>query len=185
VLAPLVAFLLAAAPAAPGADRGAAAAARDDAIRSYLGVIDRPVPAEAWRALGPEAIPALEAVARDPAALPSRRAVALEGLAALGGPRAEAAHLEAARGPAPRLVRQSAVRGLGKLLAPERLAVEVEPLLGDPDGSVRGLAAEVLAERAPALSCGKVRARAAAEGAGAGAGAGASRVARAAARCGR
>jgi HEAT repeat protein len=178
MLAPLVAFLLAAAPPAAGADRGAAAA-REEAIRSYLGVIDRPVPADAWRALGPEAIPTLEVVARDPAALPSRRAVALEGLAALGGRRAEAAHLEAARGPAPRLVRQSAVRGLGKLLAPERLAVEVEPLLGDPDEGVRGLAAEVLAERAPALSCGKVRARAAAEGASV------SRVARAAERCGR
>lgn len=176
MLSTVLALALLASPA-PAAD--AAAAARDDAVRAYLGVIDRPVPAEAWRALGPGAIPALEAVASDPAALPSRRAVALEGLAALGGPRAEVAHLEAARATAPRLVRQSALRGLGKLLPPGRLAREVGPVLDDPDAGLRGLAAEVLAERAPAQACGAVMARAAADGERA------PRVAKAARRCGR
>lgn len=174
MLAPLLALALAAAPAP-----GGAAPTPADAVRAYLGVIDRPVPAEAWRALGPGAIPPLEAVARDAQALPSRRAMALEGLAALGGPSAAAIHLDAARGPAPRLVRQSAIRGLGKLLPPGRLAAEVAPLLRDEDAGLRALAAEVLVERAPVQSCPAVRAQAAAEGSAS------PRLARAAARCGR
>lgn len=137
---------------------------REAAIQGYLGAIDRPVSAEAWRALGPEAIPTLARVAEDPRELPSRRALALEGLAALGGDRAEAAHLAALRAPAtPRLVRHGAIRGLGALLPPERLAREVRPLLSDRDPAARATAAEVLAARAPVRACDAIRAQAARE----------------------
>jgi HEAT repeat protein len=155
--------------------------AREAAIRGYLGAIDRPVSAEAWRALGPEAIPTLARVAEDPHELPSRRALALEGLAALGGDRAEAAHLAALHAPAtPRLVRHGAIRGLGALLPPERLADEVRPLLSDRDPAARATAAEVLAARAPARACDAIRAQAGRED-----GPVRTRFARALERCGR
>lgn len=153
------------APATPPAPAPGDAAAREAAIRSYLGVIDEPVPADTWRALGPEAVPVLARIAGDAAELPSRRAVALEGLAALGGPGAEAAHLAALRDArAPRLVRLGAIRGLGRLLPPDRLAGALLPALDERDAGLRATAARVLAEGAPDLSCGAIRARAARPG---------------------
>lgn len=144
-----------------------AAAARGDVrdrVRSHLGAIDRPVSAETWRALGPEAEPVLLEAAASDAELPTRRARALEGLAALGGARAEELHLRLARARAePAVVRSSAVRGLGRLLEPARLAREVRPLLQDESPRVRLASAEVLARRAPAEACGDVRAQAARE----------------------
>lgn len=155
---------LAAALAALAALAPAPAPSVADQVRSLLGNIDRPIPAEAWRALGPEAEPVLAAAAASGAELPTRRARALEGLAALGGARAEALHLRlAADAAAPRIVRAGAVRGLGALLAPARLAGAVTPLLADRDPRLRRAAAEVLAGRAPAQGCAAVRAQAARE----------------------
>lgn len=157
--------LLALALAAPGA--GAPPPSVRDEVRSYLGAIDRPVTAETWRALGPEAEPLLAEVAGAADEPPSRRARALEGLAARGGARAEAVHRRLAlEARAPPLVRSAAVRGLGALLAPAQAAVALRPLLGDPAPRVRQVAGEVLARRAPAEGCAAVRAQAAREGAG-------------------
>jgi HEAT repeat protein len=142
-------------------------AARDDVreqVRSHLGAIDRPVSTETWRALGPAAEPVLLEVAGSDRELPTRRARALEGLAALGGARAEAVHLRLARASSePPIVRSSAVRGLGRLLEPARLARELRPLLQDESPRVRLASAEALARRAPAETCGDVRAQAARE----------------------
>lgn len=152
----LVQLLVALAVLAAPEDRGGV---RDE-VRSYLGAIDRPVPAETWRALGPDAEPVLLEVAGSSAELPTRRARALEGLAALGGPRAEALHLRLARERgAPAVVRGGALRGLGRLLAPARLAAEVRPLLADRSPRVRQVAGEVLARSAPAEACADVRAQ--------------------------
>lgn len=143
----------------------ASAEERAALVEAYLGAIDRVVPPEAWRALGPEAVPALAEVAGDPRAMPSRRAAALQGLAALGGEAAEAAHLAQLRAAeAPRIVRLAATRGLGRLLDPARLAAELAPVLDEPDGGLRRAAAEVLAERAPVEGCAVVRDRAARAG---------------------
>lgn len=148
------------------------------AVSGLLGTVDRPVAPEAWRALGPGAAGALADVAASREERPSRRARALEGLAAFGGARAEALHLELARdGSAPRALRGAAVRGLGRLLPPARLAAEALPLLEDRDASVRSQAAAVLARRAPAQACAPIRARAAREPSAPG-------LARAARRCG-
>jgi HEAT repeat protein len=163
VIALALALALAAAPSEAPATLSQAE--REAAIRGYLGAIDRPVTDEAWRALGPEAIPTLARVARDPTQLPTRRALALEGLAAIGGEQAEAAHLAVLRGPrAPRLVRLGAIRGAGRLLPADRLLREVSPLLSDGDAGARATAAEALAAGAPARACAAIRAQAAREG---------------------
>jgi len=135
-----------------------------DALRervdAYLGAIDRPVPASAWRQLGPDAVPALEEALRgDP--ITSRRAAAAAGLAAIGGDRAVELLLEAARGEQERWsVRSAAVRGLGKAMAPERLPAALRPILEGPGPvAVRALAADVLSREAPAAACGAVRAQ--------------------------
>jgi hypothetical protein len=145
-----------------------AAAPPDDDLRarvhSYLGAIDRPVRAEDWRALGPDAVPLLEeVVASDD--LPTRRAAALSGLAAIGGDRAHAAVLARAQSERePFVVRKAALHGAGRLLAGEALVSALRPALekaGSP--AVRGAAADVLAKRGGAAGCAAVRARAGAE----------------------
>lgn len=150
--------------AGPAASATPGSAAPDDVrdeVLSHLGAIDRPVSPETWRALGPAAEPVLLEVAASTSELPTRRARALEGLAALGGARAEEAHLRLAREPgAPSIVRSGAVRGLGRLLQPARLAAEVRPLLADRAPRVRQVAGEVLARRAPREACADVRAQA-------------------------
>ncbi len=171
--AALLALALLAAP-----DAGAAvcapppaggAEACDPAVRektlALLGAIDRPIRPETWRALGPEAVPVLEEVAAS-RALPTRRALALEGLAALGGDRAETLHRSLAGDrKAPRAVRRAAVRGLGRLVAADRLDAALRPVLErDPDRAVRASAAEVLSRRSPATSCAAIRAQARREG---------------------
>jgi HEAT repeat protein len=164
MLVHVVALTLALGAPAPAAARPATDQDVRDQVISHLGAIDRPVSAETWRALGPAAEPVLLEVAGSASQPPTRRARALEGLAALGGARAEELHLRLARArAAPPLVRSGAVRGLGRLLAPARLAAEVRPLLADGSGRVRQVAGEVLARRAPGEACVDVRAQAARE----------------------
>lgn len=161
----LVAVLLAAPPALPcvagdGAAPGAAARAH---ACELLGAIDRPVPASAWRDLGPAADEVLAEIAGS-ADFAVRRVRALEGLAARGGPVAERVHRALASEPgAAASVRRAAIRGLGRLLPPADLPAPLRPLLErDADVRVRAAAAETLARQAPAASCGWVRSRAAA-----------------------
>jgi hypothetical protein len=134
-------------------------------VRSYLGAIDRPVSEERWRALGPRAVSALEAVVRDPQALPSRRGKALGALSIVGGERARSVLLETVRSERePFNVRASAMRGAARLVPARTLDAELRPLLrGARDPMVRAVAAEVLAEEAPASSCEAVAAQAARE----------------------
>lgn len=165
----LAATLLAAgdAPAClpPRGEADPACALASDAVRervlSLLGAIDRPIRPETWRALGPEAEGVLAEVATSEE-LPSRRAKALEGLAAFAGPRAESVHERLAGDEgAPLAVRRSAIRGLGRLVAADRLVGALRGVLeGDREPSLRSTAAEVLARRAPAAACGAIRAQA-------------------------
>jgi HEAT repeat protein len=137
---------------------------QDDAllerVDAYLGAIDRPIPPEAWRALGPDAVPSLEDALRwDP--ITARRAAAAAGLSAIGGDRAVQALLEAANVPLQRWsVRSTAVRGLGRTMAPAQLKAALQPMLEESEAvKVRALAAEVLARNAPIEACTTIRAQ--------------------------
>jgi HEAT repeat protein len=113
-------------------------------VEGLLGAY-RAITVAEWKALGPEAAPVLEAVARDAAALPTRRARAL---AALGVLRPSAA--------AP-LVRQLAsdatvpttLRGAALDVAPGALGADapgfLAPFLRDREARVRRHSAEALA----------------------------------------
>lgn len=172
-----LALVVAAVLAAPGAASPTAAPPADPApatasaevrarTRALLGAIDRPVSPEAFRRLGPEAEVALAEIAlSDP--YPAFRARALGALAALGAPRAEELHRRVATDlAAPRTARRAAVRGLARLVSPERAAAELRPLLEqDADPGVRAAAAEALARAAPSAGCGAVRRQAAREAA--------------------
>ncbi|MBI5067978.1 MAG: hypothetical protein HZB56_07040 [Deltaproteobacteria bacterium] len=156
----------------------ATAAEQAERIQAALGRIHgSPAPAT-WRSLGPGADEALLKVAADGAALPRRRALALTGLSHLGGARAEAALTSfAAQEGLPFAVRAAALEGAGRLLAPAALHRALSPVLAARRPADRTVAAEVLAERAPAESCGAIRARAALRGERPG-------LARALSRCG-
>jgi hypothetical protein len=133
-------------------------------VHSYLGAIDRPVRAEDWRALGPDAVPVLEeVVASDD--LPTRRAAAVAGLAAIGGDRARAAVLAKARAERePFVVRKAALQGAGRLLEGDALVAALGPALEKARSpAVREAAADVHARRGGAAGCAAVRAQAGAE----------------------
>ena len=109
----------------------------------------RPVTVAEWRALGTDAAPALEAVARDVQALPTRRARAL---AALGVVRPEAAaplvrQLASDRG-ALRLLRSAAVDMAPGVLGAGSVDF-LTPFLRDPDAVVRQRSAEALSASGP------------------------------------
>jgi hypothetical protein len=133
-----------------------------DEVRSLLGAIHDPVPAETWRELGPDAIPILLELATSPSELPFRRARAVEALSLVGGDDATATTLRLARETGGAWdVRASAVRGLGRLLPRERLVAELKPVLErDPHEDVRDVAATVLARKAGPSGCDAVRAQA-------------------------
>ncbi len=144
----------------------------DDEVRAhvanYLGAIDVPVTADQWRALGPRAVPLLEKVVSNPGELPSRRAAALGGLAAIGGTRARALVVKAARSEEePFAVRAAALRGASRVLKSGELVKQLKPVLeGAGEPATRAVAAEVLARHAPASACPAVRAQADREGEG-------------------
>jgi HEAT repeat protein len=152
--------------AAPIASAGAATPPADAALRrrvdAYLGVVDRPIPEESWRSLGPAAVPVLEEIARSGQA-PWRRSNALVALSILGGERAEATLIEHARdASAPWSVRAAAVRGAGHLLSPERALALLRPALErDADARVRATAAEALVRSSGSAGCSAARAQAA------------------------
>lgn len=146
------------APATAGTEAPEEVRARALAL---LGGIDRPLPAGAFRELGPGGAAALEDIARS-GELPVYRARALEALAVLRSDRATSVHRAlAADAAAPRVVRRAAVRGLGRLAGPSDAPRELLPFLDrDRDPAVRAAAAESLAAVAPGASCGAIRAQA-------------------------
>jgi HEAT repeat protein len=159
ILPVLVAVLLAAPdPAAAPPDVRARA-------RALLGAIDRAVPLDAFRRLGPEGEAALAEIAGSND-FPAFRARALDALAALGAPAAPRVHRRLADDAgAPRTVRRAAVRGLGRLLAPAPALEALRPLLeADRDPAVRAAAAEALSQAAPGDGCAAVRRQAVREG---------------------
>lgn len=176
IVAPLLAVALLAAPGAP--EPPAEVRAR---VRALLGAIDRPVPVDAFRRLGPAGESALADLARS-SDFPAYRARALAALAALDAPEAAELHERlAADASAPAPVRRAAVRGLGRLLTGGGAVAALRPYLEDDrDPSVRSTAALALARAAPADGCAAIRRQAAREPA-------ASRMAfrRAVASCGR
>lgn len=126
--------------------------------RALLGAIDRAVPIDAFRRLGPEGEAALADIAAS-GDFPAFRARALEALAALGAPAAPDVHRRVAGdAAAPRTVRRAAVRGLGRVLPPAEAVEALRPLLeADRDPGVRAAAAEALSRAAPREGCGAVR----------------------------
>ncbi|HYG69301.1 MAG TPA: HEAT repeat domain-containing protein, partial [Anaeromyxobacteraceae bacterium] len=124
--------------------------------------IDRPVPPSAWRKVGPAAVPVLTELATSPSELPIRRARAVEALSIVGGDAAtETTRRIAGAADEAWDVRAAAVRGLGRLLPPDRLVAELRPVLErDPHPNVRDVAATVLARKGGATGCAAVRAQA-------------------------
>jgi hypothetical protein len=135
-------------------------------VESSLSSIDTPVTDGQWQALGPRAVPALQATLQDASALPSRRAAAVAGLAAIGGAQARRSVLGAAEDAGqPSGVRTQAIRSAARLLTAQELNARLAPLLRDPSHpAVRAAAAEVLVRSAPRSACGAVRAQAEREG---------------------
>jgi hypothetical protein len=135
-------------------------------VENDLSSIDVPITDRQWQALGPRAVPALQATLQDSSALPSRRAAAVAGLAAIGGAQARRSVLEAAEDEGqPSAVRTRAVRSAARFLSAQELSGRLTPLLRDPvHPAVRAAAAEVLARSAPRSACGAIRAQAEREG---------------------
>lgn len=125
---------------------------------ALLGAIDRPVSAEAWKALGPVAVDVLAEVAASPDRRPSQRASALGALASIDPGRAEPlARALADSDGAPLTLRVSAVRALGRMLPGAQLRSAIAPVLrAAPDAALRAAAAETLARHAPATGCAEV-----------------------------
>ena len=120
---------------------------------------------ESWRALGPAAIPQLEAaLASDD--LPTRRASAAQGLAAIGGDRARAALVAHARAEGePYVVRAASLRGAARVVPPAEAAAALGPVLtGAHSAQVRAAAADALATTGDPSACAAVRAQAKREG---------------------
>ena len=118
-------------------------------IGGYLGSIDRPITADEWRALGPQAGSVLEPIATDAEAMPTRRAKALEGLVAVAPERAARLVGRLARDEKePVVLRVAALRGAGEVLSPAKALAELKPVLRSArSAGMRSTAAEVLSRR--------------------------------------
>lgn len=128
-------------------------------IETYLGYFETTVPDAQWKALGPQAVPILNEIAKS-AGLPSRRAHALGGLVVLQGKDAQPllSKLSLDEGE-PLIVRLVAVRGLAHVTPDNALVGKLRRVLQVKDARVGSEAAEALAERVPKAGCGLVRAR--------------------------
>ena len=132
-----------------------AGGARSASEPELLGRVDallgsyRTVTVAEWRALGSDAAPLLERVARDRAALPTRRARALAALGAVRPAAAGALIRElVAQDTAPVVLRCAAVDAAPGVLGPAAAEVLL-PLLGDQEGTLRLRSARVLAASGP------------------------------------
>jgi hypothetical protein len=163
--APLAVLLAAALAAAPAPPPSADEVLRDQ-VETLLETIDTPIGADRWRALGPGAAPVLAGTAQAAAALPSTRSRAIAALGVVDS--AEAARVGQALAADPEghpVVRATALRVLGSVLAPARLRAVAEPVMaGARPLMVRAAAAEVLARGGGSGACDAVRARIAREG---------------------
>ncbi len=134
-------------------------------VETYLSTLDTPITADRWRALGPRAVPLLEQVLTSGDQLPSRRAKAVAGLASIGGARAQALVVDAARSETqPFAVRAAALHAAPAVLGSRQLVLQLKPILqSSAEPAVRAAAADALAHGAPAEACEAVRAQAARE----------------------
>jgi hypothetical protein len=139
----------------PGpAEDAAALSLSDDEARSrmnaFLGSIDTPISAQQWAALGTRVGPWLEEIAKSTSELPTRRAKAIDGLIGSKWSRSSAVLRELSRDESvPANVRFHSVRGLGQLLAKDKVERELTPVLeGAKDARVRAVAAEQISKRA-------------------------------------
>ena len=151
------------APATSEAQPQLSAEEARERIGGYLGSIDRPITADEWRTLGPQAGGVLEPIAVDPEAMPSRRAKALEGLLAVAPDRAARLVGRLARDEnEPVVVRVMALRGAGEVLSSARALAELRPVLRSArSAGMRSTAADVLSRRKS--GCAAVREQAARE----------------------
>ena len=157
----LLAILLFAAAPAAGAPPDASLR---QAVETYLGSIDTPIPPARWKALGPGAPAVLAAVARDSSRLPSSRARAVSALAEIGGPEAVQVAEELAFAEGPFAVRVAALEAVGRVLSPGEVGAALSPVVkGAKEARVRAAAALALARHGTAGDCALVRAQAEAE----------------------
>jgi len=127
-------------------------------VESLLGTIDRAIPADSWRALGPAAIPVLAEIAASEDQMPSTRSMALGALGAADPARAETIARALVDAPdEPLTVRETAVRTLGRVLSSVQLRAALAPALRSarPVG-LRSVAAETLARHAGQEACAEV-----------------------------
>jgi hypothetical protein len=149
----VIVLVLAALIAAPSPPRGAAGPQKPPAqqqlsdvelrerVETYLGAIDRPIPAERWAALGPRAAPVLEEVIADSSQFPTRRAKAVDGLVAAAPDRAALLVGKLARDEKePGVVRVAAMHGAARIYPSPRAISELRPVLNG--GRTTGLRAE-------------------------------------------
>jgi hypothetical protein len=127
-------------------------------VEALLGTIDRAIPADSWRALGPAAPPVLAEIAASEDWMPSTRSMALGALAAVDPARAEPIARALADAPDPPVtVRETAVRTLGRVLSPVQLQAALSPVLRAARPVwLRSVAAETLARHAPEGACAEV-----------------------------
>jgi hypothetical protein len=165
----VIVLILAALIAAPRPPRGAAGPEKPPAqqqlsdaelrerVETYLGAIDRPIPAERWKALGPGAGPLLEAVIADSSQFPTRRAKAVDGLVAAAPDRAAQVVGKLARDEKqPGVVRVAAMHGAARIFPSPRALSELRPVLQTArTAGLRAEAAELIS-RAKG-GCGDVR----------------------------
>jgi HEAT repeat protein len=130
-------------------------------VDGFLGSIDTPIRPNQWKALGPRAVPILEAIVKNPEELPTRRAKAIDGLTALGDKSSPALFARIANTESEKInVRFAAVRGLAQVTPRPQAAQALRPLLEkSKDPRVRAVAAEQLAIRSQGKSCDLVRAQ--------------------------
>jgi hypothetical protein len=127
-------------------------------VEALLGTIDRAIPADRWKALGPAAIPVLAEIVASEGQMPSTRSMALGALGAVDPARAEALARALVDAPdAPLTVRETAVRTLGRVLSPVQLRAALAPALraAHPVG-LRSVAAETLARHGGLEACAEV-----------------------------
>ena len=124
-------------------------------------MIDRPVPVQRLKELGPRAADLLEPIAKDPAEFPTRRAMALDGLAVVAPDRAARVLGPLARDEKqPVVLRVAAVHAAAAVLPDNEVQTELRPVLEGRHAGLRGEAAEVLSRKG---GCAAVRTQAARE----------------------
>jgi len=127
-------------------------------VEALLGTIDRAIPADSWRALGPAAPPVLAEIVASEGQMPSTRSMALGALGAVDPAQAEALARALVDAPdAPLTVRETAVLTLGRVLSPVQLRAALAPALraAHPVG-LRSVAAETLARHGGQETCAEV-----------------------------